>query len=217
MKQLTSKQINTLNRIDDNIKLMFKSDATGHDYDHMKRVVNLTARLLVDKSDPFVAYCIAYFHDVFDDKLDNAFASLEALVKAWDLDLEGKDQRIKEDIFSLGYKGGFIKTEKSLEAQIVYEADLLDAMGAVGIARAFYYAGFKGLPFHDNDLEGQVATNLEEYRHLKRNAIAHFEEKLLRLNKEFITPKGQEIAKERHKRLQDFYNAFYEEIQGEDV
>lgn len=216
MKQLTTNQKEILDRIDSNIYELFATDASGHDYDHMKRVVNLTTRLLVDKADPFVAYCVAYLHDIFDDKLSKPFDSFEEMMLVWGIDFEGQQDRIKEDIFSLGYKGGFTKQDKTLEAQIVYEADLLDAMGAVGIARAFYYAGYKGLPFHDSRLEGLKAENYDEYRNLKRNAVAHFEEKLLRLKDEFQTAKGQELAKVKHQKLEDFYQEFYEELKGDD-
>lgn len=214
MMQLTKTQIQTLNTVEVNIKSLFKNDFTGHDYDHIKRVVNLTTRLLVEEANHFVTLMIAYFHDVFDDKLivNTEYSTLNDYVVAWQLDLDGFDAEIAEGIKSIGFKGGFVKVEKSLEATIVSDADYLDSMGAIGIGRAFYYAGSKGLPFHDSDLEGLVATDYDSYRNLQRNAIAHFDEKLLKLKNYIVTPKGRELAERRHQVLQEFYKEFYDEL-----
>lgn len=211
MGSLSRAQIQTLEAVDRNIKDLFSSDASGHDYDHIKRVVNLTARLLVDKANPFVALMIAYMHDVFDDKLSFENRCLSQYIEQWKLDLAGFETEIEEGILSIGFKNGR-KIVRSLEARIVSDADLIDAMGAVGIARAFYYAGFKGLPFHNKDLEGIVADDYHEYRNLKRNAIAHFDEKLLKLIDYVETDKAKVIARERHDVLVAFYNQFMREI-----
>lgn len=211
MRQLSKSQIQTLEVVDRNIKDLFSSDASGHDYDHIKRVVNLTARLLVDKANPFVTFMIAYMHDVFDDKMSFELTSLNQYVEGWGIDLEGYDNLIEEGISSIGFKNGRV-IERSLEASIVSDADFIDAMGAVGIARAFYYAGYKGLPFHDKELEGLKAENYDEYRNLKRNAIAHFDEKLLKLIDFVVTEKGREIAVKRHEIMVSFYNQFMSEV-----
>ena len=212
--QLSSSQIKTLEIVDTNIKTMFSKDYTGHDYDHIRRVVNLTTRLLVDKANPFVTYMIAYFHDVFDEKVEiNEFKDLQSIVELWNLDLEGFDKEIEAGIQSIGFKGGFIEHDKSLEAIIVSDADYLDSMGAIGIARTFYYAGSKGLPFHNKDLEGVYAKDYEDYRKLDRNTITHFEEKLLRLKDYVATEKGKVIAHERHGLLLEFYHQFLKEVQ----
>ncbi len=211
MGSLSRAQIQTLEAVDRNIKDLFSSDASGHDYDHIKRVVNLTARLLVDKANPFVTFMIAYMHDVFDDKMSFEYTSLNQYVEGWDIDLEGYDDLIEEGIASIGFKNGKV-VERSLEASIVSDADFIDAMGAVGIARAFYYAGYKGLPFHDNELEGLKAKNYDEYRNLKRNVVAHFDEKLLKLIDFVATEKGREIAVERHEIMVSFYNQFMSEV-----
>lgn len=211
MRQLSKSQIQTLEVVDRNIKDLFSSDTSGHDYDHIKRVVNLTARLLVDKANPFVTFMIAYMHDVFDDKLSFEYTSLDQYVEGWNIDLEGYDDLIEEGIASIGFKNGKV-VERSLEASIVSDADFIDAMGAVGIARAFYYAGYKGMPFHDKELEGLKAKNYDEYRNLKRNVVAHFEEKLLKLIDFVVTEKGREIAVERHEIMVSFYNQFMSEV-----
>ena len=104
MRQLSKSQIQTLEVVDRNIKDLFSSDTSGHDYDHIKRVVNLTARLLVDKANPFVTFMIAYMHDVFDDKLSFENRCLNQYIEQWKLDLEGFETEIEEGILSIGFK-----------------------------------------------------------------------------------------------------------------
>lgn len=217
MKPLTNKQKQTLNRLESRIQNHFKVDNTGHDFGHIKRVVNLTARLLVDEVNPFIALSIAYCHDLFDDKLDIPFESIKQLEKSWNIDFEGYDHEIEKAVLNLGYKGGFKERKLSKEARLVYEADLLDAMGAVGIARTFYYAGSKNLPFHDETLEGVLAHNYYEYRNQTRNTITHFDEKLLKLKDEMRSEKAKEIASKRHIILLNFKEAFEREIKGDDI
>lgn len=209
---LTSKQIKTINKLEHHLFALFKDEASGHDFGHIKRVVGLTTRLLHEPADAFIALVVAYLHDVFDDKLTITSLSFDVLMTQWGIDLEDSHEQIERDIKTIGYKGGYQTPSRSLEATIVSDADLLDSMGAIGIARAFYYAGFKGLPFHDDTLMGVVATNYDDYRNLKRNAIAHFDEKLLKLKDAVVTPKAKKMADQRHQILKKFYDDFYQEL-----
>ena len=213
---LSSKQQQTIQTIDSKIFELFAQEFTGHDYYHTKRVVNLTTRLMhYDDEELFAALVIAYFHDVFDDKInpsDDMSSDLLKLFGEWNLDLEGKESLIMDGIKQIGYRGGYGIKNKTFPAQYVSDADLLDAMGAVGIARTFYYAGSKKHPFHDPKLEGIAPENIEEYRNLERNPINHFNEKLLLLREWILTPEGIKIAETRHQLLVDFYNEFMEEM-----
>ncbi|NLW14693.1 MAG: phosphohydrolase [Erysipelothrix sp.] len=212
MKHLTHNQTNILKDVDKLIHDQYSQESSGHDYDHIKRVVNLTTRLLIEEANPFVTYLIAYFHEVLDDKLESKYDTLESLLASYDLDLEGYELEVIKGIESIGFKGGFTSTDKSIEAQIVSDADTLDAMGAIGIGRAFYYAGSKGLPFHQEELVGVTADNYEEYRNKKRNIMTHFDEKLLILKDYLYTIKGKEIGLGRHKTLLEFYKSFHNEL-----
>lgn len=217
MQHLTNSQNQTIQTLHDKIKKLVSDENSGHDFGHIMRVVNLTQKICTPDADTFVVLCCAYLHEFLDDKM-NVFDTkdLHELALQWNLDFEGNTSTILDNISKIGYKGGFQKTkDRTLEAHIVSDADILDAMGAIGIARTFYYAGYKGLPFHDRDLEGIVATNLHEYRNGHRNAIAHFDEKILHLYDALETKKAQEIGKIRHERVVRFYNEFYEEIKGE--
>ena len=211
---LDFKQEETIHKIHDHVESFFKSDFTGHDFEHIKRVVNLTRRFLMEENN-FVALCIAYMHDLFDDKLnkvkdiDQAFMQL---ITEWNLDLLGYHDDILEGIKSIGFKGGFNQVKQSQEASLVQDADYLDAMGAIGIARTFYYAGSKGHPLYNPELKDVKIESEEDYRSLERNAIVHFDEKLLKLKDLIKHPKAQALAKERHQILLDFYQQFMKEI-----
>lgn len=213
MKHLT----NNLEIVQKEVEKLLKSDKTGHSYDHIKRVVGLTTRLLVDEACEYTALMIAYLHEIFDDKLLLPYDNLDEIYETWGLVKTDHFSEIEKGIKSIGFKGGFEVSEKSLEAQIVSDADLLDAMGAIGIGRAFYYAGSKGQPFHDYELEGVVATDYLSYRSKNKNVMGHFDEKLLRLKDFIVTEKGKQMAQKRHKMLQLFYDTFYEELKEGDV
>jgi len=208
---------NNLEIVQKEVEKLLKSDKTGHSYDHIKRVVGLTTRLLVDEACEYTALMIAYLHEIFDDKLLLPYDNLDEIYETWGLVKTEHFSEIEKGIKSIGFKGGFEVSEKSLEAQIVSDADLLDAMGAIGIGRAFYYAGSKGQPFHDYELEGVVATDYLSYRSKNKNVMGHFDEKLLRLKDFIVTEKGKQIAQKRHKMLQLFYDTFYEELKEGDV
>lgn len=217
---LSNNQIFILDNLDQNIFKMMSKDKSGHDYYHIKRVVNLTSRLISETDNEFVIKVIAYLHDVFDDKIfktDNLELSLKNLFLEWDLDLEGYDDEIILGVSQIGYKGGFGTQNKIRVAQIVSDADYLDAMGAIGIARTFYYAGSKGTPLYDPTLKSIEIDSLSTYRNTERNAIAHLDEKLIKLYDLLETENAKKIGKVRHQRLLDFYQAFYDEMNQSDM
>lgn len=211
---LDFKQEQTIHKIHDHVESFFKSDLTGHDFEHIKRVVKLTTRFLMEENH-FVAISIAYMHDLFDDKINKVNdinKAFKTLMTEWDLDLLGFDQEILEGIKSIGFKGGFNQVIQSPEASLVQDADYLDAMGAIGIARTFYYAGSKGHPLYNPKLKDVEIHSEDDYRTKERNAIAHFDEKLLKLKDLIKHPKAQALARERHKILLDFYKQFMDQI-----
>ena len=195
---------------------MFSKEHTGHDYYHIKRVVDLTARLMPsDDPEVFKALLIAYLHDVFDDKVNpssNVSEDLKMLLSKWNINLGDIEKDVIDGVQEIGYKGGFGKRDKSYAATFVSDADLLDAMGAVGIARTFYYAGSKGQHFHDPNLKFEMPDSIESYRKLNRNPIDHFNEKLFLLKDWIVTEQGKIEAKKRHNVLVNFYANFIEEV-----
>ena len=212
---LDSKQQQTINELHDHVKNFLKEDTTGHDFEHIKRVVKLTTRFLTSENH-FVALSIAYMHDLFDDKInkvDNIDDAFRKLITQWNLNLEDSHQAILQGVKSIGFKGGFNKATQSKEASLVSDADYLDALGAIGIARTFYYAGSKGHPLYKKELANVEIQNEEDYRNKERNAIAHFDEKLFKLKDLIKSPEARILAEKRHAYLKDFYNEFMDEIE----
>ena len=212
---LDFKEKQTLNRLHDHVSFFFKDDASGHDFEHIKRVVKLTTRFLLNENH-FVALSIAYMHDLFDDKLnkvENIDQAFNQLLHEWELDLLGFEKEILAGIKSIGFKGGFNKVPQSPEASLVSDCDYLDAMGAIGIARTFYYAGSRGHPIYNAKLKDVEITNEEDYRNKERNAIAHFDEKLFKLKDLIKNPKAKKLAEKRHTIMKEFYKEFMEEVE----
>ena len=210
LRTLSTKQLNQIQNLEVFIETYYGNDKTAHDFGHIKRVVS-TATRLINNEDVFETAAIAYLHELFDEKLnpiDKDYDSFKAFLKTQQLDLLGHEAKIFNDILSIGYKGGFNMKEKSPEAILVSDADYLDAMGSIGIARAFYYAGAKGLPFHDYDLEHEVILSEADYRQVRTNVIDHFDIKLFKLKDLIVSDKAKKIADKRHAQMQSFYQQF---------
>lgn len=209
-------QAQTLNHLDQIIRTHFEGEETGHDYGHIKRVVNLTARFVYGEVNEFVALSIAYLHDVFDDKVnkvDNLTIALKKLFIENDLNFEGFEDEIILGVSQIGYKGGFGVKHKTPEATLVSDADLLESMGAIGIARTFYYAGSKNTPLYIEGIETAEIDSLEAYRKESAHALAHFDDKLLKLVNLIVSDKAKIIAKRRHETLMNFHQEFYLEME----
>ena len=120
-------------------------------------------------------------------------------------------ENILHSVEYLGFKGGFNSISLSPEGQIVQDADRIDAIGAIGIARTFAYGGKKGIPIYNPDQGIVEITSQEEYRNLKRHSINHFYEKLLMLKDTINTIEGKKIAEKRTSYMQEFLDEFYAE------
>lgn len=124
---------------------------------------------------------------------------------------------ILDSIQKLSFKGGTqLDATLSLEGQVVQDADRLDALGAIGIARTMAYSGNKGRLIHDPTLSPRQSMTLEEYRSGKDTAILHFYEKLLLLKNYMNTETGKRIAAERHAFMENYLQQFYREWDGLD-
>lgn len=206
--------IENIEQIEQYIKTKYQNEASGHDWFHIYRVTYLALNLTNAEDDLAYIKLLALLHEELDDKLnpDGALQQLENILTEYNLDSTIFPRLIK-DIQSIGFKGGFHQADRTREAMIVSDADLLDAMGAIGIARTFQYNGqVKHAPFYDPDLAKVELENYEDYRHKKRNAIAHFDEKLLRLKDLIVTDQGKSLASKRHQRLVQFVEDFFSEL-----
>ena len=198
----------------------FNEESTGHDWWHIKRVHDLSLQINeIEKKDEFIVRMIALLHDVFDEKFSDGDVkqNLENLMKKLNIYNEIDEKDIKNIIHSienLGFKGGFNNIEISDEGKIVQDADRIDAIGAIGIARCFAYNGKKGNLIYDPDMGIVEINNQEEYRNKKRHAINHFYEKLLKIKNTINTEAGKTIAIKRTEYMENFLDEFYKEWDG---
>ena len=205
---------------EDYVKINFNQESTGHDWWHIKRVHDLSLQINeIEKKDEFIVRMIALLHDVFDEKFSDGDVkqNLENLMKKLNIYNEIDEKDIKNIIHSienLGFKGGFNNIEISDEGKIVQDADRIDAIGAIGIARCFAYNGKKGNLIYDPDMGIVEINNQEEYRNKKRHAINHFYEKLLKIKNTINTEAGKTIAIKRTEYMENFLDEFYKEWDG---
>ncbi|MEF3306087.1 HD domain-containing protein [Paenibacillus sp. GYB003] len=198
-------------------KTVHEGDATGHDFYHVERVVRMARRIAeAEGADPFVCELAALLHDVADEKLNPSKAAGLAKVRRW-LDGEPLDEAVKSDIVdiiaTMSYGSG-TSAMRTLEGSVVRDADRLDAIGAIAIARTFVYAGWKGHPIHDPDLPPRSSMTPEQYRTDKTTAINHFYEKLLKLKSLLHTETARAIAEERHRFMERYLEQFHKEWNG---
>ncbi len=203
-------------RIEEWAKSKLSSVDAGHDWWHIRRVlVNATKIHQVEGGDWSIIRLAVLLHDVADPKFfDEALMTKEIKDKLMAEQVNGEVvshvmQIIQNLSFSKQWQGNDFD---SLEFRIVQDADRLDAIGAIGIARAFSYGGHKGRDFYDPDKKPQTYRNAEEYRNTDGTTINHFYEKLLLLKDQMKTPTGRQMALQRHEYMEEFLRQFYSEV-----
>jgi uncharacterized protein len=181
-------------------------------------VVRLARRLAEEEgADVFLCELAALTHDLADWKLNPDEARALEEVRDWLAQHEADAPtiaRVMEIITHLSFKGGGQPPMHTLEGQIVQDADRLDAIGAIGIARAFAYGGAKGLLLHDPEARPRGQMTAEEYRGQQAATITHFHEKLLLLKDRMHTATARRLAAHRHAVLEAFLAEFEAEWEG---
>lgn len=201
------------------VKNFLSGDCSGHDWWHIERVRKMTKKIAVEEgADLFICEMAALLHDVADEKLNVTEEIGINRVKEWlnyvSLD-EDCIERILDIIENMSFKGGGVPPMKTLEGKIVQDADRLDAIGAIGIARTFAYSGAKGQLIYDPSIPVRKNMTKEEYRKNKTTAINHFYEKLLKLEGLMNTQSGKRLAKKRQTIMEEFLENFFEEWNGQ--
>lgn len=189
----------------------------GHDMWHIDRVYR-TAVFLADKegANKNIVALAAILHDIADAKFHQGDEEIgPALAKEFLLNNKVDESIITEIIYIIRYLSfkssiGF-NPVKTIEFQVVQDADRLDAMGAIGIARAFSYGGFKGRPFYDPEVLPEKIVTKEVYKNSQAPTINHFYEKLLLLKDLMNTDTAKEMAQKRHSFMLQFLDHFYDE------
>ncbi len=194
----------------------------GHDWFHILRVYNTA--LLISKNeavDSFVVALGALLHDIADSKFYDGDESVGP-GKARDFLLENKvDSKVISHVINIikhvSFKGGHVDKSafSSLELAVVQDADRLDAIGAIGIARTFNYGGFKNRKLYDPSIPVNLQMSKAEYKVSTAPTINHFYEKLLLLKDKMNTKTAQKIALARHAFMEEFLDRFYAEWRGE--
>lgn len=203
------------------VKEKLKDAEAGHDWFHMQRVYK-NALLIADgeKCDLEVVKLGALLHDIADSKFHDGDESVGPKVAREFLESQNASEEIIVHVVNIieniSFKGGnFEKKFTSKELEIVQDADRLDALGAIGIARTFNYGGFKNRPLYNPDIAPNLNMSKEEYKNSESPTLNHFYEKLLLLKDKMNTETGKKIAQERHQFMELFLSQFYAEWDGE--
>ncbi|NOQ27547.1 MAG: HD domain-containing protein [Bacteroidales bacterium] len=205
-----------INKTIDFVKAKLEGDSSGHDWWHIYRVWNLSKKIQEkEKGDLFIIEMAALLHDVADWKFyENEEAGL-MVVRDWLIKIDLSSDIIEEIIYiikNVSYKGAGVKDQmKTLEGKIVQDADRLDAIGAIGVARTFAFGGKFGSEMHNPEEDAKLHNSFEEYKNSKGTTINHFYEKLLLLKDRINTKTAKEIALERHNYMEVFLKQFYDE------
>lgn len=202
------------------LKRDFADESTGHDWFHIERVWK-NAKLIAatEGGNLFVIELAALLHDIADHKF---VADADNEVQKRIQNLLGSqrvDQKVIDEVIDIvqksSFKGGIGENPmKQLEGLIIQDADRLDAIGAIGIARTFAFGGKFGNLLYHPDIAPATFKSAEEYRKNRTHTINHFYEKLLLLKDKMNTPTGKRMAQERHQFMELFLNQFYNEWQG---
>lgn len=193
----------------------------GHDWFHIERVYK-NALLIAEEEecDLTVVKLAALLHDIADSKFHGGDESVGPKTARTFLESQNVSEAIISHVIAIieniSFKGGnFEKTFSSKELEIVQDADRLDAIGAIGIARAFNYGGFKNRPIYNPNIQPKLNLSKEEYKNSEAPTINHFYEKLLLLKDKMNTETGKKLAKKRHDFMISFLSQFYTEWDSE--
>lgn len=203
------------------IKDLLGNDSAGHDWWHIFRVVNSANKICSEEGgDPFIIELAAWLHDIADHKFhdgDDLAGPREA--RKW-MESKGIEEKIIKGveiiIKEVSFKGADVDTPMStIEGKIVQDADRLDAIGAVGIARTFAYGGSRDRLMYDPEIHPEMHNDFESYKKSTAPTINHFYEKLLLLKDRMNTETGKKMALDRHQYMEGFLEQFYSEWEGE--
>lgn len=193
----------------------------GHDWWHIYRVWQQARHIAAEENaDMLVVELAALLHDIADPKFHNGDESIGPAKAAAFMQAQAVPENVAEHVVNIirymSFKNALEKPVfTSLEMNVVQDADRLDAMGAIGIARAFNYGGFKNRALYDPAIPPNLHMTKEAYKHSSAPTINHFYEKLLLLKDMMNTSAGRRLAAERHAYMETFLERFYREWNGE--
>ncbi|MEM9052670.1 MAG: HD domain-containing protein [Bacteroidota bacterium] len=207
--------------ISDLVHKQFEGEGTGHDWYHINRVRKVALHLAkLEGADSEVVELAALLHDIADHKFHgHDLTAGPARAREIILEKSGSTEladRVSQIISETSFKGAGVETPvSSIESAVVQDADRLDAIGAIGIARTFAYGGSIGQPIYDPELVPEAHDSFEAYAKTRTSTINHFYEKLLLLKDRMNTDSGKRMAEERHKVMKEFLDQFQKEWVGD--
>lgn len=202
------------------VKSELKDAEGGHDWWHIYRVWKTAKQIAASEAvDNQVVELGALLHDIADSKFHDGDETIGPRKASEFLTSIGVDQKIIDHVIliiqNISFGGGnFEKKFHSPELAVVQDADRLDALGAIGIARTFNYGGFKNRAIYDPNIPPQLNMTKAEYKKSTAPTINHFYEKLLLLKKKMNTPTGKKMAAQRHQFMENYLHQFYREWEG---
>lgn len=202
------------------VKDKFSREATGHDWWHMYRVWQLAKHInKSEKAGGLVVELGALLHDIADWKFTEDEEEGPRQARKWLEGLKVDEMvivHIEDIIRNVSFKGAKVDNNlKTIEGQIIYDADKLDAIGAIGIARAFAYGGANNRQMFEPDRNAVFHDTFEAYKNDKTGTINHFYDKLLLLKDKMYTKTGKKLAEHRHDIMVEYLNEFHSEWLGE--
>ena len=208
---------NLVDRVAAQIKAKFLAESSGHDWHHINRVWQLTRQIAAQEgADREIAELGALVHDIADWKFHDGDDSIGPREAERLLSREGASPQViaavVDIVATISFKGAGVSTAmRTLEGQCVQDADRLDAIGAIGIARCFAYGGHAGRLMHDPDEAPVLHQTAAAYKASKGASLNHFYEKLFLLKDRMNTPTGRALAEPRHQFMQDYVDQFLAE------
>ena len=215
--------MNTYNLIDKTIlfvKATLAQAEGGHDWFHIERVYKNALLIAASENcDLEIVQLGALLHDIADSKFHDGDETIGPRTARTFLESEKvlptTIDHVIAIIENISFKGGRVERKfSSIELDIVQDADRLDAIGAIGIARTFNYGGFKNRTLYNPEIAPNLSMSKEEYKNNEAPTINHFYEKLLLLKDKMNTQTGKQIAQDRHRYMEDFLKQFYAEWEG---
>jgi uncharacterized protein len=203
------------------VKQQLQGAEGGHDWFHIERVYKNTLLIAKDEDcDILVVQLGALLHDIADSKFHNGDETVGPKTARQFLESQNANEEMIAHVIkiieNISYKGGnFEKQFTSKELDIVQDADRLDALGAIGIARTFNYGGFKNRVLYDPEILPNLTMSKEAYKTSESPTLNHFYEKLLLLSAKMNTETGKMLAEKRHQFMETFLTEFYAEWNGE--
>lgn len=211
---------NLVSEIAEEVRAKLAGEGSGHDWWHVYRVWKMAQRIGQEEgANMQIVELAALLHDIADWKFHGGDDTVGPRVAKEILAQHAAPDKITEAVVQIikevSFKGAGVKTEPStLEGKVVQDADRLDAIGAIGVARAFTYGGHANRPLYDPDVKPTIHASKEAYAKREGTTINHFYEKLLLLKDRLNTKAAKEIAAERHRFMEEFLDRFYQEWEG---